>query len=144
MSSKMKKAAHINYSDINEGDVYMFSRKISKKDVMDFAKLSGDFNSLHVDAEFGRKSQFKNNIVHGMLAGSLFSTLIGMHCPGENSLYMSQTLNFRLPIYYDYMVIVRGTVISKNDSIKMISLKTEILKNDKVLIDGEAKVRVLE
>ena len=144
MGSKMNKAASIDYSDINEGDVYSFDRKISKQDVMDFAKLSGDFSPLHVDAEFGRKSQFKNNIAHGMLAGSLFSTLVGMHCAGEKSLYMSQTLNFRLPIYYDDIVMVRGTVISKNDSIKMITLKTEILKDDKVVIDGEAKVRVLE
>ena len=144
MSSKMDKAAAMNYLDINEGDVYTFSRKISEKDVMNFAKLSGDFNPLHVDAEFGRKSQFKNNIAHGMLAASLFSTLVGMHCPGEKSLYISQTLSFRLPIYYDDIVTVRGTVISKNDSIKMITLKTEILRNDKVAIDGEAKVRVLE
>jgi len=140
----MKKAAFINYSDIKQGEVHLFSRKISGKDVMDFAKLSGDFNPLHVDAEFGRESQFKTNIVHGMLAASLFSTLVGMHCPGEKSLYMSQTLNFRQPIYYDDLVVVRGTVISKNDSIKMITLKTEILRNDKVAIDGEAKVRVLE
>ena len=140
----MKKAALINYSDIKQGDVHLFSRKISSKDVMDFAKLSGDFNPLHVDAEFGKKSQFNGNIVHGMLAASLFSTLVGMRCPGEKSLYMSQTLNFRQPIYYNDTVIVKGTVISKNDSIKMITLKTEILKNNKVAIDGEAKVRVLE
>ena len=140
---KMEKAAANSYSDINEGSSYSFDRKISRQDVVDFAKLSGDFNPLHVDAEFGRKSQFKKNIAHGMLAASLFSTLVGMHCPGEKSLYMSQTLNFRMPIYYEDIVTVRGTVISKNDSIKMITLKTEILKNDKVAIDGEARVRVL-
>lgn len=140
----MNKAASISYSDINEGEIHLFNRKISKKDVMDFAKLSGDFNPLHVDAEFGSKSKFKNNIIHGMLAASLFSTLVGMHCPGEKSLYMSQTLNFRQPVYYDDIVTVKGTVIRKNDSIKMITLKTEILRNEKVAIDGEAKVRVLE
>lgn len=144
MDSKASKAASLSYSDINEGSVYIFSRKISEKDVKEFAKLSGDFNPLHVDAEFGRKSRFKGNIAHGMLAASLFSALIGMHCPGEKSLYMSQTLNFRLPVYYGDTLTVKGTVISKNDSIKMVTLKTEILKNDKVAIDGEAKVRVME
>jgi len=139
----MDKAANLNYSDMNIGDIFSFKRKISKQDVMDFAKLSGDFNPLHVDPNFGKKSQFKKNIVHGMLAGSLFSTLVGMHCPGEKSLYMGQTLNFRLPLYYDDAIIVKGTVINKNDSIKMITLKTEILKEDKVAIDGEAKVKML-
>lgn len=139
----MNKAANIDYSAINKGDIYLFKRKISKQDVVDFAKLSGDFNPLHVDVDFGKKSTFKNNIVHGMLAGSLFSTLIGMYCPGEKSLYMSQTLNFRLPLYYNDTVLVRGTVISKNDSVRIITLKTEILKGNKVIVDGEAKVKVM-
>lgn len=139
----MQKAANLSYSDINEGDVYSFKRKISKQDVMDFAKLSGDFNPLHVDADFGEKSMFKDNIAHGMLAGSLFSTLVGMHCPGEKSLYITQTLNFRLPLYYDDVVTVKGTVTSKNDSLNIITLKTEILKEDKTIVDGEAKVKIM-
>jgi len=111
---------------------------------MDFAKLTADFNPLHIKSDFGKKSLFKNNIVHGMLAGSLFSALIGMHCPGEKSLYMSQTLNFRMPLFYEDTVIVKGTITSKNDSIKLITIRTEILKNNRVMIDGEAKVRVME
>ncbi len=144
MNDKANKAAKINYSDIKVGDVYMFKKKISKRDVMNFAKISGDFNPLHVNSDFGKRSQFKDNIVHGMLASSFFSTLIGMYCPGRNSLYMNQTLNFRQPLYYDDTVTVRGTVISKIDSIKIITLKTEIIKGDKVVIDGESKVKVLE
>ena len=140
----MQKAARLNYSDINQGDVYSFKRKISKNDTMDFAKLSGDFNPLHVDPDFGKKSAFKNNVVHGMLAASLFSTLVGMHCPGEKSLYIAQTLNFRLPLYYDDVAIVKGTVISKNDNVKIITLKTEILKNGKIAVDGEAKVKIMD
>ena len=140
----MSKAAKLSYSDINEGNVYSFNRKISKQDVIDFAKLGGDFNPLHVNAEYGKKSQFKGNIVHGMLLSSLFSTLVGMHCPGEKSLYMSQTLKFRQPIYYDDNVVVKGTVTEKNDSIKIVTIKTEILKEGKIAIDGEAKVKVLD
>lgn len=138
----MNKSANLSYSDINKGDVYSFKRTISKQDVMDFAEIIGDFNPLHIDTEFGKKSQFKGNIAHGMLAGSLFSTLVGMHCPGEKSLFISQTLNFRHPIYYDDTVIVKGTVIDKSDALKIITLKTEILKDGKLIIDGEAKIRV--
>ena len=144
MSNEMNEAAKLNYNDINPGNVYTFKKIISKQDVMDFAELSGDFNPLHVDVNFGKKSMFKDNVVHGMLAASLFSTLVGMHCPGEKSLYLSQTLNFKLPLYYDDMVTVRGIIISKNDGIKIITIKTEILKDDKIVIDGEAKVKVME
>ena len=140
----MKKANKLNYSEISQGDVYSFSRIITRKDVLDFAKLSGDFNPLHIDKDFGKKSQFKTNLVHGMLASSLFSTLVGMHCPGEKSLYISQTLNFKLPIYCNEQLTVKGTVISKNDSTRLITLKTEILKGEKTAVFGEAKVKVVD
>jgi acyl dehydratase len=99
---------------------------------------------LHVDEEFGKKSVFNKNIAQGMLIASLFSTLVGMHCPGEKCLYLSQTLNFRSPVFYDDTITVKGTVVSKNDSIKVITLKTEIIKAGKAVITGEARVKVLE
>ena len=142
--SNMEKANKLTYSEISEGDVYSFSRIVTRKDVLTFAKLSGDFNPLHIDEDFGNKSQFKANLVHGMLAASLFSNLVGMHCPGEKSLYISQTLNFRLPICCNEQLIARGTVISKNDSARLITLKTEILKGEKIAVSGEAKVKVME
>ena len=134
---------NLDYNEIKIGDENSFTRTISQHDMAVFAELSGDFNPLHMNEEFGKKSPFKKNIVHGMMAGSLFSTLVGMHCPGQKSLYMSQTLNFRLPIYPGETVIVKGIVAAKNDSIKMIILKTQILKKGSIAIDGEAKIKVL-
>ena len=138
------KAKDLSLSDIKEGETYQFTKKITSNDVLEFANLTGDFNPLHVDKEFGEKSQFKRNIVHGMLVGSMFSTLIGMYCPGMKSLYLSQTLNFKIPIFYDDTVTVKGTVTAKNDAIHLITLKTEIIKEGKVCINGEAKIKVLE
>jgi len=138
------KAKNLSLSDINEGEIFQFIKKITIEDVRKFASITGDFNPLHVDKKFGENSQFKKNIVHGMLAGSMFSTLIGMYCPGMKSLYLSQTLNFKIPIFYNDTVIVKGTVTAKNDAVNLITLKTEIIKEGKVCINGEAKIKVLE
>ncbi len=137
------KAARLRYEDIVVGAVYEFSQTITHDDVMRFAELTGDNNPLHVDADFGAKSQFGKNVVHGMLAASLFSTLVGMYCPGEHALYMSQTVQFKKPIFYGDKLIIRGTVIEKNDSVQMITMKTEIVSNNDVKVTGEAKVKVL-
>jgi 3-hydroxybutyryl-CoA dehydratase len=139
----MADAAKLGYADIKEGAVYEFSRKITQQDVQDFARLTGDNNPLHTNPSYGAQSPFKGNIVHGMLAGSLFSTLVGMHCPGEKCLYVSQSLQFRQPLLPGDTVTVRGTVTGKSDSIRMVTLKTEIMKNGAVAIGGEARVQVL-
>lgn len=137
-------AAELRYEDIKIGAVYKFERIITEKDGRTFAELTGDHNPLHIDPAFGAQSQFRKNIVHGMLAGSLFSTLVGMYCPGRRALYVSQTLQFKKPLLYGDTVTVRGTVTDKHDSIKMVTLKTEVLRDGEVMVSGEAKVRVLE
>jgi len=144
MSKESKIAKKMSYADIKVGAIYTFEKMISREETMIFAKLTGDYNPLHVDKEYGEKSKFKNNIVHGMLAGSLFSTLVGMYCPGEKSLYLSQTLMFRKPILPEKMVIVKGTISNKNDCIKVVTIKTELLIDGTVAISGEAKVGILD
>jgi len=138
------RAADLRFADIKEGEIYQFTKKITSDDVLKFADLIGDFNPLHVDKEFGKKSQYKQNIVHGMLVASLFSTLVGMYCPGMKSLYLSQTLFFKMPIFYDDTVTVKGTVTAKNKAINLITLKTEIIKEGTVCINGEARIKVLK
>ena len=136
-------AATLSFREIRIGAVYEFNRKIVKEEVMSFAKLTGDFNPMHVDDLYAKKSRYGKNIVHGMLAASFFSTLVGMYCPGKKSLYLSQTVQFKLPIYYDDDLVIKGTVTGKNETTKIITLKTEIIKEGKVAVNGEAKVQLI-
>ena len=143
MINKSPSPAKLAFSDIKIGSEYSFNRTISNEDIANFAKLSGDFNPIHVDPHY-KKTIYKQNIVHGMLASSLFSALVGMHCPGENCLYLSQEIKFIKPIYPDQIVKVRGTLINKVDALKILDMKTEILVDGEVVIKGQARVKVLE
>ena len=59
-----------------------------------FAALSGDYNPLHMDSGYARRTHLGRRVVHGMLVASYVSTLIGMQLPGAGSLWMQQS--FRL------------------------------------------------
>lgn len=142
MSLQMTAEVHL-YDDLEVGTTRSFHRTIASEDVMAFASLSGDMNPLHVDEEFGRQSKFSRNVVHGMLAGSLFSTLVGMYCPGEKSLYLSQTLQFRMPLFYGDTIEVIGVITHKYDAIKVVKMKTTIVRGSDVIISGEATVQML-
>lgn len=131
-----------NYDEIHVGDIFEFKRNLSIEDVNNYAKLTGDFNPLHCDEEYAKNTQFKGIITHGMLAGSLFSTLVGMVCPGKKNLYLAQSLNFKNPIYPNSELIVRGVVKNKIDAIKLIVINTKITVNGIIAIDGEAKVKI--
>ena len=116
----------------------------TKEDVIVFANLSGAQNPLHVDKEFAEKSNFGKNVVHGMLTASLFSTLIGMYCPGEKGLLLGQTLQFKLPLFYGETVEVKGTIMNKIDAYKIIKIKTEIYRGTDLILTGETHAQFLD
>ena len=132
-----------SYDDIFIGQKESFMIKITESMVQTFSNFSGDLNPLHMDTKFAKSSSFKKRIVHGMLLSTFFSQLIGMHLPGKNALYFSQTLNFRSPCYIDDEIEVVGEVTEKSDSTKMITVTTSIFNKSKIcLIDGVAKIIV--
>ena len=134
-----------NFDDLFVGQKVNFLKKIDEALVKDFAKLSGDFNPLHMNEEYASTTSFGRRVCHGMLLASFFSQLIGMYLPGKNSLYFSQTLNFRNPCFIDDFVTIEGEIIEKKSNMKLITLKT-IIHNQTgtCLIDGVAKIIVQE
>lgn len=132
----------LNYEDIRVGDIFSFEKLIDSELVNKFADLSEDKNPLHIDESYAKKTKFGGRIAHGMLLSSFFSALVGMLCPGEKSLYLSQTLNFRKPVALNTKVIVEGRVTAKSDAARLIELETKI-KNlvGEVMVDGLARVR---
>ena len=132
-----------SYDDIFIGQKESFMIKITESMVQTFGNFSGDLNPLHMDTKFAESSSFKKRIVHGMLLSTFFSQLVGMHLPGKNALYFSQTLNFRSPCYIHDEIEVVGEVTEKSDSTKMITVTTSIFNKSKIcLIDGVAKIIV--
>lgn len=50
-------------------------RTISEEDIMTFARLTGDDNRIHTDAEFSRTTVFGRQVAHGLLGLSIASGL---------------------------------------------------------------------
>ncbi len=51
-------------------------RTISEDAIFTFAGLTGDFNEIHTNAEFSKKTQFGRRIAHGLLGLSVATGLI--------------------------------------------------------------------
>jgi 3-hydroxybutyryl-CoA dehydratase len=56
-------------------EIITAGRTITEGDVVTFAGLSGDFNQIHVDAEYSKRSQFQQRVAHGLLVLSIASGL---------------------------------------------------------------------
>jgi acyl dehydratase len=133
------------FDSINIGINHEFEVIVTEKRVSDFAIISGDFNPLHMDENYATKTKFKKRICHGMLLASFLSRLVGMYLPGKNALYFSQILNFISPCFINDIITVKGEIIDKNYSTKIITVKTSIVnQKNELILDGEAKVMITD
>ena len=66
------------FENLFVGQKANFFKKIDSALVNDFAKISGDFNPLHMSDEYASTTNFEKRVCHGMLLASFFSQLIGM------------------------------------------------------------------
>jgi acyl dehydratase len=133
------------FEEISIGKTFKLSHTVTLEDVMSFAKLTGDYNPLHVDSSFAERTTFGKQVVHGMLTASFVSTIIGMLIPGPGSLWLSQTIQFSKPTFIGDDITVIAKVKAKSNSTRTISLEINIFnQNKEKLISGESTVRMLD
>ena len=139
----MNNPLEYSFNEIKIGLEHYFYITIDVKLEENFAKISGDFNPLHMDEQYAKKTKFGKRVCHGMLLASFFSKLVGMYLPGKNALYFSQNLNFVGPCFIGDKIIVKGEIIDKSEATKMIKIKTTIKNIEgKLLVEGIAHVLV--
>ena len=101
--------------DMQVGDRAVLRKTFLEDDVAEFAKVSGDSNPAHMDESYAKTTPFKTRIVHGMLAGSLFSALLGTDLPGVGTIYTGQTLKFTRPVHFGEEITASVTVKELNE-----------------------------
>lgn len=93
------------------GDTGRFSKTITEHDVFGFADASGDFNPLHIDEEYARRSVFGQRIAHGILTAGIISTVLGGEIPGLGTIFVELHIRFLKPVFLGDTVTATATVM---------------------------------
>jgi 3-hydroxybutyryl-CoA dehydratase len=126
---------------IKIGDTASLTKTFSDEDVRAFARISGDNNPVHLDEDYAAQTIFKKRIAHGMLTAGLISAILGTQLPGEGTIYMGQSINFKAPVYLDDTITATVTVIKMHERKPIATLETVCTNQDGVVVlDGEAVV----
>ncbi len=132
------------FEAIKVGDSASLVRTITLDDVGRFRDLTGDDNPLHVDRAYAEATPYKDIVVHGMLGASLLSTLIGTRLPGTGAVWVSQSLEFVLPVRIDDTLTVTCTVRGKNNRERLLELDARIEnQRGQTVLTGKGSVKVM-
>ncbi len=135
-----QKSGH-SYDSLEIGDEYEYHRFISEEDVVTFARITGDDNPLHVDADYAGKTRFGDRIVHGVLLLGLISKALGRDFPGPGSVAVSISCRFLRPVRVNSEVRVSVKIIEKLDHRRHVKAETNVYTEaNKKALAGEAVI----
>lgn len=131
------------FEDLELGMTAEVTHNVSQQDVERFAELVGDYNPLHLNEPYARGTIFKGRIAHGMLTVGYISAVFGMKLPGPGAIYVSQTFNFRAPVYPGDAITARVEVVGLYPEKSRVKFACECLnQNGKTVLSGEAILMV--
>jgi 3-hydroxybutyryl-CoA dehydratase len=91
----------LTIDELRIGDSARFTKTVTETDIAFFAAISGDFNPVHVDAEWAKGSLFGGRVAHGPLTLALAAGVLGMELPGVGTIAVSNHIDYRRPVYVD-------------------------------------------
>src|SRR5690349_24827648 len=128
---------------LKPGDKASRTQTISDEMVRAFAALTGDANPVHLDDAYAAGTRFGRRIAHGMIAAGLISATLANELPGPGTVYLSQTLQFKAPVYPDETITATVEVKSVRPDKPIVTLRTVCTnQDDEVVLEGEAVVLV--
>ena len=128
---------------LKPGDKASRSQTISDQMIRSFADLTGDTNPVHLDDAYAAGTRFGRRIAHGMIAAGLISATLANDLPGPGTVYLSQTLQFKGPVYPGDTITATVEVKNVRPDKPIITLSTICTnQDDKAVLEGEAGVLV--
>lgn len=127
--------------EINIGDQASFTKTITETDVYLFAGISGDFNPMHVNEEYAKRTPFKTRIAHGALPSCLMAPVLGQKLPGLGTVAVESSTRFMAPVYFGDTITATGEVVEKYEDKNVVVMKFTWTNQDGTMIAaGQATV----
>jgi len=134
----------LSAGDFRVGDRASATKTVTEQDVDTFAELIGDFNPLHVDEAFAKKSRFGGRIAHGVFTAGLISAALGNELPGPGGIYLSQKIDFLAPVFLGDTITAIVEVTSWRPEKRIITLDTDVYNQDEQHVASGQAVLMVE
>jgi len=131
----------LTINEISIGDNGSFSKTISESDIYLFAGITGDFNPMHVNEEFCKKTPFRSRIAHGGITTSLIAPVLGTILPGLGTVALETMCKYKAPVFPGDTVTAKATVTGKDLEKNHVTMELKWTKQDgTVVATGMARV----
>jgi 3-hydroxybutyryl-CoA dehydratase len=141
---------HLFFDDVQVGQEWESQgRTVTESDIVNFAGLSGDFNPIHMDHEFAKKTVFRKPIAHGLLVLSMGSGLGLMFPPMRTLAFIGiKDWKFLDPVNIGDTIRARAKVLEKEERSRgrrgVVTWQRQIVNQHNKLVQEGVTVTLVE
>ena len=135
------------YDEVPVGERFGTSVTVTEAHLVLGSGLFGDFNPLHVDEEFAKKSMFGTRILHGPFTSALVSAPVGMYFSGTAIAYLEHACRFKAPVRPGDTLKTEWRVVEKLDKPRhrggiFVLRGSATNQNGETVVEAEGKILV--
>lgn len=109
-----------------------------------FKEIFQDKNALHTDEEFAIEKGFAGKVMHGNILNGFISYFIGELLPSEEVMILSQTINYKNPVYLNNILDFEAVVIEQSEAVKVDVIKFKFVNSTlKTVASGKIQIKEL-
>lgn len=124
------------------GKSIVVERTLTQDEFDRFAKLSGDNNPIHVDADFSATTRFGRPVAHGLLLNSILRGLLDTLVPGGRQI--SQRLMFPAPTFANEAMRFEAAISFEDEHIVKATMSSTRVADDVVTCEGSTSIQRVE
>jgi acyl dehydratase len=106
-----------------------------------YAGASGDFNPIHIDAEFARNVGLPGNILHGLYGMAQVARANAAAAGGDPRKLKRLSVQFRGMGFPEKEIVVSGTVKELRDGVAVVDTVAE-QEGNQIIRNAEAEIEV--
>jgi 3-hydroxybutyryl-CoA dehydratase len=132
------------FESFRVGDRAEYVRTVTEADVVEFARLSGDDNAIHLDEAFGKRTRFGGRVAHGALSFG-FMAASQTRLIGTGIIWLEASVRFTAPVRIGDTVVTVTEVTEVVADKQLIRVRCVARGRDgAVVMEGDSLVKRLK
>jgi 3-hydroxybutyryl-CoA dehydratase len=132
------------FESFRVGDRAEYVRTVIESDVVDFARVSGDDNAIHLDEAFGARTRFGGRVAHGALSFG-FLAASQTRLLGAGIIWLGASVRFTAPVRIGDTVVTETEIVEVVPDKQLLRVRCTARGRDgAVVMEGESLVKCLK
>jgi 3-hydroxybutyryl-CoA dehydratase len=132
------------FESFRVGERAEYVRTVTEADIMEFARISGDDNALHLDEAFSARTRFGGRVAHGALSFA-FMAASQTRLIGAGIIWLGASVRFTAPVRIGDTVVTETEVVEVVPDKQLIRVRCIARGRDgTVVMEGDSTVKCLK